>query len=143
MIYFQGKNQVLLYVPSTQPIQGRSFLKSHLRLPPSSLCNIICCHVFPVFSSSSGAFIYFLCSLIFSQFLLSSSVLSYLFLFTLHNVSSRAPDRCPCLCDHPQLPFFIICFGSLSITLSPLFCCLRVTCAADAAADVSHAVFST
>lgn len=89
-----------------------------------------------------GLLFIFLCSLIFSQFLLSSSVLSYLFLITLHNMSSRAPDHCPSLCAYPQLPFFIICFGYLSITLSPLFCCLRATCAADAAADVSHAVFS-
>lgn len=121
MIYCQGKNQVLLCVSSHQRIQGRSVLKSHLRLPPSSLCTIICCHVFPVFSSSSGAFIYFLCSLIFSQFLLSSSVLSYLFLFTLHNMSSRAPDHCPPLCAHPQLPFFLLSALAVCPSLLPLF----------------------
>lgn len=64
--------------------------------------------------------LFFLCSLIFSQFLLSSSVLSYLFLFTLHNISSRAPDHCPALCAHPT-SFFLLSALALCPSLLPLF----------------------
>lgn len=51
--------------------------------------------------------------------MLSSSILSYLFLFKLRNISSRAPDHCPPFCTQPPLPFFSPL--ALCPSLFPLF----------------------
>lgn len=76
-----------------------------LFISPSLLCSIICSLFFLLFFLSLGDFVY---SLIFSQFLLSSSILSVPLSSPprFGTISPRAPDRWPLLRARPPPPPF-------------------------------------
>lgn len=144
------KRQSRSYPPS-QWIQDHSFLKS---LPSACRLPFLISSVqppyssFPLLSAASSVACFscsffppsrdFICSLIFSQFLLSSSILSHLLLPSCITVSSRAPDHWSALCAQPPLPPFPISLVPLSVTPSFFFFFIAtgVTCAAAVSAAV-------